>query len=115
MAEHDTKRFSAAALHKELGIPHQYLRHLLTTLSKRGFITGSRGREGGFTLIKPINEIFLADIIDAVEGLDVFSTCIMGFQACPFDHKCAMHETWTETRDKIIAILKNTSLEDFRK
>ena len=115
MAEHNGQLFSAATLHKELGIPHQYLRHLLTTLSKDGFIKGSRGRDGGFMLNKATDEIFLADIIDAVEGLDVFSTCIMGFQACPFDEKCAMHETWMETRDRIINILKTTSLADFRK
>ena len=115
MAEHDGQRFSAATLHEKLGIPHQYLRHLLTALSKDGFIKGSRGRDGGFMLNRPCNEIFLADIIDAIEGLDVFSTCIMGFKACPFDEKCAMHETWTETRDRIIDLLKTTSLADFKK
>ena len=115
MAEHPEKQFSANFLHEELGIPHQYLRHLLTNLSKSGFLKGSRGREGGFTLNKSIDKIFLADIIDSVEGLSVFSTCIMGFKDCPFDNKCAMHETWMETRDRIIDILKSTSLADFKK
>ncbi len=115
MAEHSETICSANFLHEELGIPHQYLRHLLTDLSKSGFIKGTRGRDGGFLLNMPMDKITLADIIDSVEGLDVFSTCIMGFEACPFDNKCAMHETWMETRDNIINILKTTSLEDFRK
>lgn len=114
MAEHPDTVCSASFLHEELDIPHQYLRSLLTNLSKSGFLKGTRGREGGFILDKAINEIFLADIIDSIEGLDVFSTCIMGFKACPFDNQCAMHETWMETRDRIIDILKNTSLAEFR-
>jgi Rrf2 family protein len=114
MAEHPEKLCSALFLHNELGIPHQYLRQLLTSLSKSGFIQSVRGREGGFILSKPIDKIYLADIIDSIEGLDVFSTCIMGFNECPFDNKCAMHETWMKTRDDIINILKSTSLADFR-
>lgn len=113
MAEHPEGVFAASKLHEELGIPHQYLRQILTALSKAGFVTGSRGREGGFRLSKPTDRIFLADIIDSVEGLDVFSTCIMGFKACPFDNTCAMHETWMKTRESILDILKTTSLADF--
>ncbi|MCD4770666.1 MAG: Rrf2 family transcriptional regulator, partial [Bacteroidales bacterium] len=106
---------SANFLHEELDIPHQYLRQLLTNLSKSGFIIGTRGREGGFILGKKVDEIYLAEIIDSIEGLEMFNTCIMGFKECPFDNKCAMHETWIETRDNIISILKNTSLAEFKK
>jgi len=114
MSEHPDKLFSANFLHEELDIPHQYLRHLLTSLSKSGFLKGSRGREGGFMLSKPTDEIFLADIIDSTEGLDVFNTCIMGFKECPFENTCTMHETWVDTRERIIDILKTTSLAHFR-
>lgn len=114
MSEHPDKLYSANFLQEELDIPHQYLRHLLTSLSKSGFLKGSRGREGGFMLSKPTDEIFLADIIDSTEGLDVFNTCIMGFKECPFENTCTMHETWVDTRERIIDILKTTSLADFR-
>ena len=113
MSEHKEKVCSASFLHEELGIPHQYLRQLLTNLSKSGFIEGTRGREGGFKLSKNIGDIYLADIIDSIEGLDVFNICIMGFRECPFEKQCAMHETWIEIRGKIIDMLRKTSLENF--
>lgn len=115
MAEHENKICSANFLHEKLDIPHQYLRQLLTSLSKSGFIIGTRGREGGFILGKKVDEIYLAEIIDSIEGLEMFNTCIMGFKECPFDNECAMHETWIETRDNIISILKNTSLAEFKR
>lgn len=114
MAEHDDVMFSAKALNEKLGIPWQYLRQLLTSLSKDGFISSTQGRNGGFRLSKPPEQISLADIVDAVEGLNVMNTCIMGFKECPFDHTCAMHETWEGTRDGIVGVLKNTTLASLR-
>jgi len=115
MAEHKDEKFSAKALNEILGIPWQYLRQLLTSLSKDGFISSIQGRGGGFRLSKSPEEITLADIVDAVEGPNVMNTCIMGFEDCPFDQKCAMHETWEGTRDGIMNILKNTTLASLKK
>ena len=111
MADHDEEKYTAKQLNEILEIPWPYLRQLLTNLSKNGFIYSTRGRNGGFQLQKPSNQIILAEIIDSVEGLQVLETCIMGFTKCPFNHTCAMHEVWEETRDNILNILNNTTLD----
>ncbi len=64
---------------------------------------------------KPANQIVLAEIINAVEGLEVLNTCIMGFNKCPFNHTCAMHEVWEETRENILNVLNNTTLDQLKK
>ncbi|MEZ5071498.1 MAG: Rrf2 family transcriptional regulator [Bacteroidales bacterium] len=112
LAVHGESRHSAKSMHQELNIPWPYLRQLLTDLSKHGFINSTQGRTGGFQLSRPAGEITLAQIVDAVEGLAVFDACIMGFHDCPFDHTCAMHETWMSSRAKILEILHGTSLEE---
>ena len=115
MAKHQETKYSAKKLNELLEIPWPYLRQLLTSLSKSGFIFSTQGRNGGFQLKKPADQIVLADIIDSVEGLNVFGTCIMGFKKCPFDHTCAMHEVWEETRNSILKILTQTSLNQLLK
>ena len=112
MAEYETETMSADFLHEKLGIPYQYLRQLLTSLSEKGFIHSSRGRNGGFSFSKKISKIFLADIIEASEGLESYNKCFLGLQACPFDNQCSMHEVWQGTRENILKILKETSLAD---
>jgi len=112
MAQNTNEICSANYLHEKLHIPHQYLRQLLTKLSKSGFIHSSRGRNGGFVFSKKITHIFVADIIESVEGLESFNKCILGFTDCPFDDHCSMHEFWEGTRDNIIKELKTTSLAD---
>jgi Rrf2 family iron-sulfur cluster assembly transcriptional regulator len=115
MARHDGEQYSAKKLHEILNIPWPYLRQLLTSLSKSGFIYSTQGRKGGFQLQKPPDRIILAEIIDSVEGLDVLGTCIMGFEKCPFNHTCAMHEVWEDTRASILKVLNNTTLETLLK
>ena len=114
LGKHPGERYSARALNELLDIPWQYLRQLLTTLSKEGFIDSVQGRNGGFSLSKDPAKISIASIVEATEGMSVFNTCIMGFRECPFDVKCAMHETWEETRANIIMVLKTTTLDKFR-
>lgn len=112
MAQNGEEVCSANFLHEKLNIPHQYLRQLLTKLSKSGFIHSARGRNGGFVFSKEISKIFIADIIESVEGLDRFNKCILGFTECPFDTKCSMHDFWEKTRSDIIKELKTKSLAD---
>lgn len=115
MASHKESKFSAKRLNQELEIPWPYLRQLLTSLSKSGFIFSTQGRKGGFQLKKAPEQIVLAEIIDSVEGLQIFEACIMGFKNCPFDHTCAMHDVWEDSRSNILKVLNNTSLDQFIK
>ncbi len=113
MASEKKEIYSGSYLHDRLGIPLQYLRQLLTTLSKNGYIKSHRGRNGGFEFNKDPKEIFVADVIDSVEGLDAFNTCFLNFEECPFDNPCALHNAWQESRERIISVLKTTSIANF--
>ena len=113
MATHEDAMMSAALLYEKLHIPYPYLRQILLDLSKRGFIHSVRGRNGGYVFSRLKEEISLADIIDATDGIDSLNKCILGFSECPFNNDgCSMHGIWENTRNKIIKVLKETSLAD---
>lgn len=112
MATHEDVSMSATLLNDKLQIPYPYLRQILLNLSKRGFIHSKRGRNGGYAFSKSKEEISLADIIDATDGIDSLNKCILGFRQCPFNDECSMHAVWEKTRNNIIKVLKETSLAD---
>jgi Rrf2 family iron-sulfur cluster assembly transcriptional regulator len=112
MATHEDVKMSASFLHERLTIPYPYLRQILTSLSKSGFIHSSRGRSGGFSLSRDKGEIYLADIIEATDGLESINKCILGFRSCPFNDECSLHSVWESTRNNILKVLKETSLSD---
>ncbi|MEZ5070737.1 MAG: Rrf2 family transcriptional regulator [Bacteroidales bacterium] len=114
LAKNGEKRFTAKELNQELDIPWQYLRRLLTNLSKDGFIEGVKGRTGGFSLARNPREITIASIVESTEGMAIFNKCIMGFHECPSAEKCVMHDTWEQARDNIVSLLQNTTLDKFK-
>ena len=114
MATREEENYPAEYLFEQLHIPRQYLRRLLTDLSKKGFITSTRGRNGGFVFARALSAINLAQVIDAMEGEDAMNTCLLGFTACIIDKPCAMHEQWSDVRSKMIDTLTGTTLADLR-
>lgn len=112
MARNENQRMSASFIHAKLQIPYAYLRTVLNELARHDIITSSRGRNGGYRLGKDKSKIFLADIIEATEGLESFRKCFMGFDKCPFNYGCIMHPVWVRIREEILDLLKVTSLAD---
>lgn len=114
MATRNHEMYAAELLHQELQIPRQYLRRLLTDLSKKGFIVSTRGRNGGFVFARDLSTINIAQVINAMEGAETMNTCLLGFTACLAGHPCAMHDLWAESRSKMIETLTKTTLTDLR-
>jgi Rrf2 family protein len=50
------------------GIPERYLVQILLQLKAAGLVQSSRGSVGGYHLIRPAEEISVADIIAAIDG-----------------------------------------------
>jgi Rrf2 family transcriptional regulator, iron-sulfur cluster assembly transcription factor len=114
MATRNEEMYPAEYLYDELKIPRQYLRRLLTDLTKKGFIVSSRGRNGGFIFARELATINFAQVIDAMEGPEAMNICLLGFTACILDHPCAMHNLWAEARSKMIETLTKTSFADLK-
>ena len=113
MALDPSRLYNAKTLHENLEIPYQYIRGLLKDLAKHNLLYSIPGRNGGFRFKKDPSKIFLAEIINAVEGLNIMTKCIVGFEECPFDNQCAMHDSWIDIRKNILKVLETTSLENF--
>ena len=112
MAKEPKLLYSAKYLVSQLNISDKYLRRLMTDLSKAGFIRSIQGREGGYRFSKKIEQIFLSDIIDAVEGMNKYLGCVLGFEKCSNENPCVMHSTWKGVREEFIKVFQTKSLAD---
>lgn len=71
------------SIHKSLGIPCKYLTKLMKKNFDSGLLQVTIGKNGGYQLIKPAQEITLCDIINISENLGALDQCIMGqFSIC---------------------------------
>ncbi len=114
MINSDKQVFSARYLADHLNIPQKYLRRLMTDMAKKGFINSIQGREGGFVFGKDANSIHLAEIIDAVEGMDKYTGCLLGFSNCSDENPCSLHEAYVPIREQMLSLLNNMTVADLR-
>lgn len=69
-------RLSATRLAEETGVPLPTAQKLTGRLAAAGLLETARGTGGGFRLARQAGEISLADIVEAVEGPIVVTTCV---------------------------------------
>jgi len=82
-------RLSAAELSADTGVPLPTAQKLMGKLAAAGLLTSARGAGGGFTLARPVSEISLADIVEAVEGPISLTMCSDGVNhECVLDAHC---------------------------
>ena len=101
---------SVKSLSDNLGIPYKFLGRLMSTLASEGVVESVQGKAGGYQIVRPLEDIRLAEIVDIVEGLDSYERCILGFDRCDEKNPCPMHEFWSGHKDGILEMLKSTTL-----
>ncbi|MFA6549206.1 MAG: Rrf2 family transcriptional regulator, partial [Candidatus Margulisiibacteriota bacterium] len=85
-------------------IPVKFLEQILTVLKRGKIIESSRGREGGYSLLKEPKEITLYDLIELMEGAVDFTANIKKGDTIINRIK--------EVENKLITELKKITVED---
>ena len=75
-------------------IPGQFAYKILKKLERTGWIMSSRGREGGYWLVKSPNELTILDIVSAIDENLFINECLRDDRPCrrnKENHPCAVH------------------------
>ena len=106
-------RLSAAELAQETGVPLPTAQKLMGKLAFAGLLTSVRGAGGGFTLARPVTEISLADIVEAVEGPIALTMCSDGVNHdCVLDAHCRVKPHMGIVGAKVRGALHAVSLQE---
>jgi len=93
------------------GISLSYLEQLFSRLRKRSLVSSVRGPGGGYSLGRPSGQIFVAEVIAAVDE-SVDATRCGGPGNCQDNERCLTHDLWLELSRRIYDYLSNISLQD---
>jgi len=86
-----------------------YLEQLFAKLRQNNLVASVRGPGGGYRLKNPMDEIYVAQIIDAVnESVD--ATNCNGRGDCQRGEECLTHCLWTKLSEQIHEFLSGISL-----
>ena len=112
--QNPARLFHALEVSREVGQPKEFVSKMLQILTSSGIVGSRKGKNGGFFLAKKPSEIKLIDIVEAIDGLDVFSNCVLGFPGCSKESPCPVHEKWGKLRDEAFQMLSENSFEDLK-
>ena len=111
----DTRSASADEISKKLNIPKEFVSKILQSLALKKIVGSKKGNSGGFFLGKPASQIKLIEIVEAIDGLSLFQSCVLGFPDCSPDNPCPVHGKWGKLRNDAYNMLTTETLEQFRK
>ncbi|NBC65716.1 MAG: Rrf2 family transcriptional regulator [Bacteroidetes bacterium] len=97
---------------KEQDIPKHFLSKILQMLVKNKLLVSMKGPTGGFNLSRPASKITLIEVIDAIDGLDVFNKCGIGFKQCSDKHPCPIHHDYKKVRNRIQKLFETKTLQE---
>ena len=106
-------RLSAAELSDETGVPLPTAQKLMGRLAAAGLLTSSRGAGGGFALARPVTDISLAEIVEAVEGPIAMTACTgqEGPSDCALDAHCRVKPHMNVVSNAVRGALGAVSLQ----
>jgi Rrf2 family protein len=85
---------------------------MLQTLVKQDVIKSLKGPSGGFYITKIQVRQPIINIVNAIDGDQVFKECGLGLSKCSSTHPCPIHDDYKVGRDSIEALFRNKKIID---
>jgi Rrf2 family protein len=100
-------------------IPKKFLDGILGDLRRAGFVRSKTGKEGGYMLARPAEEIRVGHVIRVLDGplapiACASRTAYQRCDDCPNEKKCAIRLMMLEVRNAMATILDHRTLAEMR-
>lgn len=106
------KKIGIKQIAKDLNIPTPFLGKILQTLAKQKLLSSTKGPHGGFGLGKPADEIALIDVVDIIDGQDIFNKCLIRLEECNSEEPCSMHDKYIEIRKSLKTLFQKEKISE---
>ncbi|KFI29099.1 Rrf2 family transcriptional regulator [Paenirhodobacter enshiensis] len=99
------------------GAPKRFLEHILLEIRKTGVIASSRGRAGGYTLIKKPAEVSISELLRRIDGPIAPLPCLsrsayQRCEDCTDEATCRIRKVFAEVFWSYLVLIDSLTLED---
>lgn len=110
IAAHNSNMIPVTELVENLDIPRPFLRKILQVLNRKGVLSSTKGKGGGFRLTLSPKKIFLMDLIRIFHGPVKLNECIFRKRICPDIRTCSLRKKIKTIEKNVIAELKSVTI-----
>lgn len=110
------ERVRVPSIAKATDSPEAFIAKILQKLVRYGALSSEKGPKGGFEISKDkISTVMLIDIVDAIDGADIYTQCGLGLKNCSAKNPCPIHDQYGEIKNNLRNLLTSTSLLELAK
>lgn len=111
LATHDAVRSqSASDIAEAYGISATLLAKVLQRLARHGLVTARHGSTGGYQLARHPRDISALEVISAVDGPVVITSCVTSHGNCDHSDRCTVREPLRRVNESIAQVLRSVSI-----
>ncbi len=91
-------------------LPVGFLAKTFQKLTRHGLVQSFRGRRRGYCLAREAAEIRLRELLEAIEGTDLFQRCVFWGNRCGDSNPCLLHAGWRDIKPQLTEFLEGLTL-----
>jgi len=88
-----------------------FLAKIFGKMTRYGVLTSHRGKTRGYSLAKPPSELTVRQVLEAVDGPDLFERCIFWTETCNDENPCPLHNSWKDLKPLIAQRMTEVTLD----
>lgn len=85
---------------------------MLQILVKEEIINSAKGPNGGFYITAKQKNQPIINIVEAIDGKEVFKQCGLGLSKCSSTHPCPIHDDYKAVRDLFEKLCRDKKMSD---
>jgi Rrf2 family protein len=103
---------SSKLISQRQDIPEDFLHKTIQILARAGLVVTQRGVQGGVRLARPLEQVTIADVIEAMEGPVALNICLSPSFHCENKGNCQVRKVLADAQAAMLQELRKKSLAD---
>jgi len=101
---------SANEIAEEYGISVTLMAKVLQKLAHRSLVIAKHGSSGGYQLARTPDQISALDVISAIDGPVLITSCVTSHGNCDATEKCSVREPLRRVNESILNVLSTVTI-----
>jgi Rrf2 family protein len=101
---------SATEIAEEYGISTMLMAKVLQKLARQRIVAAKHGASGGYLLAKEPSQITALDVISAIDGPVLITSCVTNHGNCGAADKCSVREPLRRVNESILSVLSTVTI-----
>jgi Rrf2 family protein len=101
---------SATEIAEEYGISGTLMAKVLQKLARQNLVTAKHGSTGGYQLAKAAEKISALEVITAIDGPVLITSCVTTHGNCDATERCSIKEPLRRVNESILRVLSTVTI-----